>query len=1029
MVDKLLKKYNLESEKVKIEISIVHKEGCYVLSYLLDIPEYGEGTEAMLHGLKKDLIMDTKIQTERMLEPKFIDELKERFRTRALTIMNKKLPDLDLETKNALIGILLSEMLGLGKIEFLLSDGNLEEIVVNSSKEPVWVYHKEFRWLQTNVFIKPETEVQNYASIIARRVGKQITILEPLLDAHLITGDRANATLFPISGKGNTITIRRFKRDPWTVVDFIKNKTTNSDVMALIWLAMQYELNIILSGGTASGKTSFMNVCMPFIQPNNRVISIEDTRELSLPDFLHWVPMTTREPNPEGKGGVCLYPGTWFVTGDGEINEISEYVENRLATRPTQRIEKGVLAGEGRSDTVLAGDPEKFSYQPEKIKIVSRVTEREYVCKVECENGETMVLTENTKLPVIGENGKIELLTPGEIKQGKFYLPAFTKLDIEGSIQEINALELFSEGEFYVVNKLNLFLDLIREQKERGLTLKEIAKMCGMKRQAFNWYKKTGIVNIGVLKKLTEKSRLINMERLETEVSLVKARGQGAKTVRIPKQIDEDLAYLAGFILAEKSLSPNGIHITQKDELPEIERLVKKIFDISVIHKKREYNQYRILSQIVMKIMCNVFGATKSKQIRVPKCIMRSHDQVIASFLAGYIDGDGTVGRKRVSLATGNKEAAIEFKYLLTRLGVWSRIQKAKRAWVVNICTREDVKKACKKIGFRLVKNKIRAELVKKTNYSYNTKRNRIPAMMLHTYLKGLMQPLSVEEKRKHLYHVAYNQTSLPKNYLQKMLMHTKLSKKEIENMQLFLREDLEFVRITDVKIIRNKKNIPSYDITPEKSTYFVAGINNLTLVMDTMLDLLVNSLRMRPDRIIVGEVRRQREAEVLFEAMTTGHSAYTTVHANTADETIRRLTNPPIELPASMLDSVHLNVVMFRNRRLGVRRVLELAEFVPEKRGDTESIKANVLYRWMPAQDVIGKHADSVRFYDELSLHTGLTIDEINKEIASKKKILEWMIKHDHRDLEHVGRIMATYYMDKEEIEALVKKDADFKL
>jgi len=129
-------------------------------------------------------------------------------------------------------------------------------------------------------------------------------VLDPLLDAHLITGDRANATLFPISGRGNTITIRRFRRDPWTVTDLIKNKTTSSEVMALIWMGMQYELNLILSGGTGSGKTSFLNVCLPFIQPNHRILSIEDTRELSLPSFLHWIPMTTREPNPEGKGAV-----------------------------------------------------------------------------------------------------------------------------------------------------------------------------------------------------------------------------------------------------------------------------------------------------------------------------------------------------------------------------------------------------------------------------------------------------------------------------------------------------------------------------------------------------------------------------------------------------------------------------------------------------------------------------------------------------------------------------------------------------
>ena len=69
---------------------------------------------------------------------------------------------------------------------------------------------------------------------------------------------------------------------------------------------MEYELNMIIAGGTSSGKTSLMNSIMPFIQPNHRIISIEDTRELQLPPYLHWVPLTTRQPNPEGKGGVSM---------------------------------------------------------------------------------------------------------------------------------------------------------------------------------------------------------------------------------------------------------------------------------------------------------------------------------------------------------------------------------------------------------------------------------------------------------------------------------------------------------------------------------------------------------------------------------------------------------------------------------------------------------------------------------------------------------------------------------------------------
>jgi flagellar protein FlaI len=495
MKEKVLESYKVKSIETEIEVNILEREKEFVRIYFLNFPEFGEGTEAVLKNLKKSIITDSTIQAEKMMDPDFVDSLKKKFQVKAEKILDKELPNISEGSKSLLIGLLLEEMLGLGKLEFLLNDGNIEEIVVNSSKEPVWVYHKNFGWLKTNIYITPESEIQNYASIIARRIGKQITILNPLLDAHLITGDRANATLFPISSKGNTITIRRFRREPYTVTDFVENNTVNTEIMSLIWLAMEYELNIIFSGGTGSGKTTSLNVCLPFIQPNQRIISIEDTRELSVAEYLHWVPLTTREPNVEGKGEI-------------------------------------------------------------------------------------------------------------------------------------------------------------------------------------------------------------------------------------------------------------------------------------------------------------------------------------------------------------------------------------------------------------------------------------------------------------------------------------------------------------------------------------------------TMLNLLVNSLRMRPDRLIVGEIRRQREAEVLFEAMHTGHSAYTTFHANTAEETIRRLINPPIEVPKTMLDSVHLNVVMFRNRRLNVRRVLQVAEYIAERRGDTEEVKANILYRWRGATDTIEKHSESIRLFDELGLHTGFSRQELNEELKTKKIILDWLVKNKIRSINQIGRIMAHYYMDKSEIIELAEKN-----
>ncbi|MCK5452590.1 MAG: type II/IV secretion system ATPase subunit, partial [Candidatus Aenigmarchaeota archaeon] len=153
-----------------------------------------------------------------------------------------------------------------------------------------------------------EEAIYNNMAAIGRKVGRQITNIHPLMDAHLSTGDRVNATLFPISTKGNTITIRRFSRSPWTIINMIdpKVKTMSTEIAAILWLAIQYELNILVVGGTASGKTSLLNAIIPFMPPNQRIISIEDTREIQLPKYLHWIPFSAREPNPEGQGGVSM---------------------------------------------------------------------------------------------------------------------------------------------------------------------------------------------------------------------------------------------------------------------------------------------------------------------------------------------------------------------------------------------------------------------------------------------------------------------------------------------------------------------------------------------------------------------------------------------------------------------------------------------------------------------------------------------------------------------------------------------------
>ncbi|UCD21076.1 MAG: CpaF family protein [archaeon] len=299
---KIIKTYDIDSNNVKVKISILDTEKG--LFYQIKIPEISRPTRALLENIKQKLIGTIEMGASEITDINAIEKLKQKLISRSKDLLQRFKSSRDNIT--LLTSILINEMLGLGNIELLVADPHLEEIVIASAQEPVRVYHKEFGWLPTNIYLENEKQTENYSAIIARRVGRQITTLTPMLDAHLVTGDRVNAVLYPICTRGNTITIRKFAREPWTIVDFINNKTCSADVFAMIWMAIQYEMNILFSGGTASGKTTMLNVCTPFFPANHRILSIEDTRELQLPEHLYWSPLTTRLPNPEGKGAVTM---------------------------------------------------------------------------------------------------------------------------------------------------------------------------------------------------------------------------------------------------------------------------------------------------------------------------------------------------------------------------------------------------------------------------------------------------------------------------------------------------------------------------------------------------------------------------------------------------------------------------------------------------------------------------------------------------------------------------------------------------
>jgi len=301
-----LDRYEYKSKDIPITVTVQRVRGEFVPVYEVRISSISKTTEFLLEKIRQELIKQISLGVSDILDTKKAAQIEEKFAETIGDLIGKHFPDADEETAGFLTSYLIARSLGLGNIELLMDDNFLEEIVINQSTEPVWVYHKTHGWLKTNIFLKDEEQIKHYAYLIGRKVGRQITILEPLLDAHLDEGDRVNATLSPISTAGNTITIRRFSRDPWTITRLVKYGTISSEAAAWIWMAIHYEMSCIIAGGTASGKTSALNCFANFFPPNQRILSIEDTREIQLPRFLHWVPLNTRLPNAEGKGEITM---------------------------------------------------------------------------------------------------------------------------------------------------------------------------------------------------------------------------------------------------------------------------------------------------------------------------------------------------------------------------------------------------------------------------------------------------------------------------------------------------------------------------------------------------------------------------------------------------------------------------------------------------------------------------------------------------------------------------------------------------
>jgi len=187
-------------------------------------------------------------------------------------------------------------MLGLGKIEPFFHDPAIEDISCDGIRVPVYVYHNRHGSLRTNVAYHNAAELDDAILKIAQKCNMDISVADPVLDGRLPDGSRVNATFgSEVTMHGGTFTIRRFREEPLTPVHMADWNTCSPTILALLWMALQHKYtgSLMVSGATASGKTSMLNAIAMFIPPESKVVTIEDTQELKLP-MEHWLPAVAR---------------------------------------------------------------------------------------------------------------------------------------------------------------------------------------------------------------------------------------------------------------------------------------------------------------------------------------------------------------------------------------------------------------------------------------------------------------------------------------------------------------------------------------------------------------------------------------------------------------------------------------------------------------------------------------------------------------------------------------------------------------
>jgi len=308
------------------------------VGYELLEPTLTPGDETWTRRIK-DILWDELHLSAKEFKNK--EEAEEFLKSKVKEVAEKYRTKVDPHTLEKCQYYITRDFLNFGKIDGLMRDENIEDISCDGVDYPLYVWHRKYESIPTNIRFEAEEELESFIMKIAYLCGRHISIAQPLLDGTLPDGSRAQVTFgTEVTPKGSTFTIRKFRRSPLTITDLIIYKALSPEMAAYFWFLIENRHSVVIGGDIGGGKTTMLNAFSLFIRPNLKIVSIEDTQEIRLPHE-NWQMMVTRQGLGTGAGAI----------GESGIGAISMFDLLRSAFR--QRPDY-IIVGEIRGEEAYA---------------------------------------------------------------------------------------------------------------------------------------------------------------------------------------------------------------------------------------------------------------------------------------------------------------------------------------------------------------------------------------------------------------------------------------------------------------------------------------------------------------------------------------------------------------------------------------------------------------------------------------------------------------------------------------------------